>query len=343
MAMEVARGKRGEAPGTVTFLSGDVHHSYVAEVAARRTGAGSSRIIQAVCSPIRNPLPPQMRVRHRGAGLRRRRAARPARRALGQGAGPRRSLANLARAVVRQQLATSRTATTGCACRGTPASCTATRHPARQRPGRSPTTPSPRLDGRGRHRGPAPVDAGGAIVEPGSSLSPAGGVTCVGSSLLERAEPDSASGPRSRRARPSRAFSTTSISAGWIQYCPRATSCAVCPKLIAWISGWIRLDGLRRRGRARRASARCPGRRAASRSRWCPPSPSRTPCRRTPAAPPRAGTPCVDGVLLGEPDAGHLRVGEHRARHDVVARAHQVARGAAGCAGPPAPRGWTRA
>jgi hypothetical protein len=37
----------------VTFLSGDVHFSYVAEV-DRTSG---SRILQVVCSPIRNPLP----------------------------------------------------------------------------------------------------------------------------------------------------------------------------------------------------------------------------------------------------------------------------------------------
>jgi hypothetical protein len=42
----------------VTFLSGDVHHSYVSEVRGRRVGA---RIIQSVCSPIRNPLPRVMR------------------------------------------------------------------------------------------------------------------------------------------------------------------------------------------------------------------------------------------------------------------------------------------
>jgi hypothetical protein len=52
MATEVADGKRGPAPETITFLSGDVHYSYVAEV--ERTSG--SRIIQAVCSPIRNPL-----------------------------------------------------------------------------------------------------------------------------------------------------------------------------------------------------------------------------------------------------------------------------------------------
>ena len=50
---EVADGKRGPAPETIAFLSGDVHFSYVSEV-ERSTG---SRIVQAVCSPIRNPLP----------------------------------------------------------------------------------------------------------------------------------------------------------------------------------------------------------------------------------------------------------------------------------------------
>ena len=57
MAADVADGKRGPAPETVTFLSGDVHFSYVAEV-ERSSG---SRIVQAVCSPIRNPLPRIMR------------------------------------------------------------------------------------------------------------------------------------------------------------------------------------------------------------------------------------------------------------------------------------------
>jgi hypothetical protein len=60
MATEVADGRRGRAPQTVTFLSGDVHHSYVSEV-ERPGWAGSSRIVQAVCSPIRNPLPIKMR------------------------------------------------------------------------------------------------------------------------------------------------------------------------------------------------------------------------------------------------------------------------------------------
>jgi hypothetical protein len=61
MAVEVADGRRGPAPRTVTFLSGDVHHSYLSEV-SRSPAPGRGRILQAVCSPIRNPLPRAMRV-----------------------------------------------------------------------------------------------------------------------------------------------------------------------------------------------------------------------------------------------------------------------------------------
>lgn len=60
MVLDVAAGHRGRAPRTITFLSGDVHHSYVAE-AWPRDGVVASRILQAVCSPIRNPLPPGMK------------------------------------------------------------------------------------------------------------------------------------------------------------------------------------------------------------------------------------------------------------------------------------------
>ncbi|QWC85052.1 alkaline phosphatase family protein [Nocardioidaceae bacterium] len=61
MVAEVATGSRGAAPRTVTFLSGDVHHSYVAEVVDLGDGRGSgvpdrSTVVQAVCSPMRNPL-----------------------------------------------------------------------------------------------------------------------------------------------------------------------------------------------------------------------------------------------------------------------------------------------
>jgi hypothetical protein len=55
---EVASGKRGRPPASVTFLSGDVHNSYLAEV---DQPPGATRILQAVCSPIRNPLPAVVR------------------------------------------------------------------------------------------------------------------------------------------------------------------------------------------------------------------------------------------------------------------------------------------
>ena len=51
----VAAGERGRAPETITVLSGDVHHVYLAEAAfpGRRV---KSAVYQAVCSPFRNPL-----------------------------------------------------------------------------------------------------------------------------------------------------------------------------------------------------------------------------------------------------------------------------------------------
>jgi phosphodiesterase/alkaline phosphatase D-like protein len=64
MTVEVASGRRGRAPLSVIFLSGDVHHSYVAEAwadPALRTRL-SSRVVQATCSPIRNPLPAPMKL-----------------------------------------------------------------------------------------------------------------------------------------------------------------------------------------------------------------------------------------------------------------------------------------
>ena len=62
MVMQVARGERGAAPKIITFLSGDVHNSYVAEVVAPGRYGARSRIVQAVCSPMRNPMPKAVRV-----------------------------------------------------------------------------------------------------------------------------------------------------------------------------------------------------------------------------------------------------------------------------------------
>lgn len=62
MTLSVARGERGRPPETIVFLSGDVHHSYVAQVEDLDDLGARSRIAQAVCSPIRNPLPRHVRV-----------------------------------------------------------------------------------------------------------------------------------------------------------------------------------------------------------------------------------------------------------------------------------------
>lgn len=49
----VGRGERGPAPATISFLSGDIHYSYLARVTEPGT---QSKITQIVCSPLRNPL-----------------------------------------------------------------------------------------------------------------------------------------------------------------------------------------------------------------------------------------------------------------------------------------------
>ncbi len=63
MTLSVAAGERGRAPRTITYLSGDVHHSYVAEAWPSKSEGRqvATRIVQAVCSPIRNPLPGVMK------------------------------------------------------------------------------------------------------------------------------------------------------------------------------------------------------------------------------------------------------------------------------------------
>jgi hypothetical protein len=60
----LARVGRGDAdhpaPATICVLSGDVHHTYVAE--ADYPEPVASRIYQITCSPIRNTIPPLMRL-----------------------------------------------------------------------------------------------------------------------------------------------------------------------------------------------------------------------------------------------------------------------------------------
>ena len=52
----VGAGERGGPPATIGILSGDVHHAYLADVAYRARDGVVSRVYQAVCSPVRNPL-----------------------------------------------------------------------------------------------------------------------------------------------------------------------------------------------------------------------------------------------------------------------------------------------
>jgi hypothetical protein len=52
----VATGERGDPPGTITMLSGDVHYAYLAEVGFPRGTGAKSPVYQATCSPFRNPL-----------------------------------------------------------------------------------------------------------------------------------------------------------------------------------------------------------------------------------------------------------------------------------------------
>ena len=52
----LATGEKGNPPSSITVLSGDVHHGYLAEASFDGTIVGS-RVHQAVCSPLRNALP----------------------------------------------------------------------------------------------------------------------------------------------------------------------------------------------------------------------------------------------------------------------------------------------
>jgi hypothetical protein len=59
VALVAETAERDDAPATITFVGGDVHTAYVAEVAL--PGRTRSRVYQVVCSPFRNPLVPHER------------------------------------------------------------------------------------------------------------------------------------------------------------------------------------------------------------------------------------------------------------------------------------------
>src|SRR3954447_20993583 len=56
LVRDVGSGRRGEAPASITFLSGDIHNAYLARAHFRPEDEVKSAVWQGVCSPIRNPL-----------------------------------------------------------------------------------------------------------------------------------------------------------------------------------------------------------------------------------------------------------------------------------------------
>ena len=66
LVRSIGAGEKGEPPASVIFLSGDVHHGYLAETKFR-DGNVKSSLYQAVCSPLRNSLPGE-RARLQSAG-----------------------------------------------------------------------------------------------------------------------------------------------------------------------------------------------------------------------------------------------------------------------------------
>ena len=60
----LATGAHGKPPASITVISGDVHHSYLAAVDFPAGTDSRSAVYQAVCSPIHNMLPHSFRRGH---------------------------------------------------------------------------------------------------------------------------------------------------------------------------------------------------------------------------------------------------------------------------------------
>ena len=69
VVIDLAAGRYGEPPTSIGFLSGDVHYSYLARVSLPPPATSQTRVYQAVCSPIRNPLSGPVRVMNAGASF----------------------------------------------------------------------------------------------------------------------------------------------------------------------------------------------------------------------------------------------------------------------------------
>ena len=65
LVADIGSGVRGRPPATVIFLSGDVHFSYGATATVKERPDVQSVVVQAVCSPLRNPLNRKMRATQR--------------------------------------------------------------------------------------------------------------------------------------------------------------------------------------------------------------------------------------------------------------------------------------
>ena len=89
-----AAGEFGEPPASITVLSGDVHHAYLAELGFKRSAGAQSAVWQAVCSPFRNALNGRERATIRFGNSRAGAAAQP--RTLSRLAGVRRRAGPLA-------------------------------------------------------------------------------------------------------------------------------------------------------------------------------------------------------------------------------------------------------
>jgi hypothetical protein len=67
---EIGSGRHCPAPSTIVAMSGDVHNAYLARIAFRKGEGVKSGVYQAVCSPVRNPLPRNQRLIQRVAASR---------------------------------------------------------------------------------------------------------------------------------------------------------------------------------------------------------------------------------------------------------------------------------
>jgi hypothetical protein len=67
---ELAAGAHGPPPASVTIISGDVHHSYLAAVGLPASAGSRTAVHEAVCSPFHQTMPPMMQRAQRLASTR---------------------------------------------------------------------------------------------------------------------------------------------------------------------------------------------------------------------------------------------------------------------------------